>query len=216
MSTLQYLTIALSIWASASDIHRKSQGAWQGIFSGRALARIRKTRTMVFDVVSQAPFVGWVLNLGDKAALKLHEAFFPAKTWTISHYIICATVAIGLFASTRIAVDIANNRVQFFWALIPLSTDDQTNNLLHVSISELLAIMLYSSAIFTVGTIRGLHYLKYLSTIFVGFTLAALWFTALNSKANPTSGWYYPLAFFCFMAITRTVSSDSKKQAKIP
>lgn len=200
--TAQYLAIIALVTISGHDLHLPVQGAWQGIFPGRALANIRHARSKVFEVLSQAPLVGWMFHLGDKAAVNLQEAFGSTKVWTIAHYSICLATLVGILASIQVSNDLLLNRLPSLGITLLGPGSEQADQLFQRSIAGLFATVVYGISVYVIGALANKQFLRYLSTMIVSFVLAILWFQSFNDK-NPTSGWFFPLGFACFAAVAR-------------
>ena len=211
----QYFSIAALVVTSSRDLNLPVQGAWQGIFPGRSLAQIRRARSKIFEVLSQAPLVGWMFHLGDKAASNLQEAFGRARSWTIANYMICIAVLFGLLASVQITKDILLNRLPSLEIALLGPSAEQSEQLFQESISALLASVLYCIVIHVVGTRARMQFLRYLASLHAAFVLAILWFQSLEGK-NPTSGWFFPLGYVCFSAAARlvTLQKDGESPAR--
>lgn len=204
LASTQYAAIALTVYAAGVDLGKKGQGAWQGVFSGRALAMIRRTRSRVFDVISQAPLVGWMFHLGDKAAVNLQGTFGTSKTWTIAHYVICLTIAMGAISTTVLATELLVHRMPHLAsALISLSDAEKTASL-RTSLARLLAILAYATTVFAAGAFLFKSYLRALALILACFLLAIEAFGALSDKVA-ISIFFYPLALCGLMALFRIV-----------
>lgn len=202
LSFVQYLVIVLTLVASSSDLETRRQGAWQGVVDGRALVRIRRARTRVFEFLSKAPMVGWMFHFGDKAATSIHGAFGISKSWTISHYAICVVIGIGFVSTLRLANDIVLHRMPGF-GMNPLGSGvtpgDQT---FREAIVRLIVVFAYAAVLFFFGAVLGKKYLRVLATVIASFMLTAFCFVSIANKED-ISFWMFPLSFCCVVALFR-------------
>jgi hypothetical protein len=202
LSLVQFLVIALTLIASSSDLDARRQGAWQGVVDGRALVRIRRARTRVFEFLSKAPIVGWMFHFGDKAATSLQGAFGTSKTWTISHYAICAVVGIGFASTLNLANDIVLNRMPQF-GMNPLGDGATPEDLaFRESMVQAIVVYGYAAVLFFIGATLRKKYLRVLATVIAIFMLTTFWFISLSNKEG-TWVWIFPLSFCCVVALFR-------------
>jgi hypothetical protein len=211
LAIVAWSAVAAAVYLSSRDLGHLQYGAWQSVFSGKALVRIRRARGVVFDVISKAPFIGWMFSLGDKAATNLRVTFGDRKIWTISHYAICLAVLCGFLASGNLLADMIMDRLPLL-GIHPFGKQAVESPFAD-DISRILSIVLCGFITYAVGARWRLHYLRYLSTVVTGFFLAFQWFVAISAKST-TSGWFYPLAFCIVMGVSRVLyRAESERNA---
>ncbi len=214
VSVVLYAAMALSVFAAGRDLGTQGAAAWQGIFSGRALAMIRRARSRVFDIVSQAPAIGWMFHLGDKAARNLQGTFGSAKTWTIAHYCVCIVIAVGALPTNALFSELLVTRRPELLGLLMAGVDESKRSALRSSFLSLSTVVIYCAAVFLAGTLLRRPYLRALAFILACFLMAVQAFVGLTSSNDGISLAFYPLAFCVLMALFRIFYRSDK--AKVP
>ena len=208
VALIQFASIGVLILIATNDLKYRVYGAWQGIFSGRSLVALRQAQGNIFAIVSQAPLIGWIFGLMSRFASNLKSTFKQGKPWTISNYAICVSVISGAIFAINLSSDLFTNRLPLSIADLGVFPEIQQNLSFEKSISQLFAILIYSTVLFLVGAWTNLAHVKYLSTLVAGALISILAFIALASKTNPISVLFFPLTFFALMFVTRLFAQD--------
>lgn len=216
-SLLSYSAIALAVFFSTKDLAYKHGAAWQAVFSGRILVRLRRAKSGAFEILAKAPLIGWMFALAEKALNKLGSAFDETKIWTISHYTICGSVFLGFIITMKVSHHVFLVRIPLIAEVIGAGIDSSNSTEFVLSISDMFAVLLFSSGLYWAGVRLEKSYLRMLSVIIAGLILIALWFYAIMDR-HQSVVWYYPTVFCCALALFRlfadleTISQGRRSQ----
>lgn len=211
---LSYATIAAVMILAGRDLYYGNGAAWQSIFSGRALVRLRSARSGAFEILTKAPFIGWIFALADKTLSRLVGSFGDAKIWTLSHYAICTSIFLGFFISISACSQFIVKRVPDFADAIAIGADAQKAEVFVTGISRIFAVLLFSAVLFFVGARLQRGYIRVLAVAVGGLLLIALAFTSIFLDKTAVIVWYYPMAFCCSFAVFRMLWTQNKSNPK--
>ncbi|WP_346897687.1 hypothetical protein [uncultured Roseibium sp.] len=208
ITVTQFSSIFGLIWICNHDLQYRVYGAWQGVFSGRSLVTLRRVQGRVFEIIGQAPLVGWMFGIASRFAVGLKSTFEQGKPWTISNYAICFSVLSGAIFSMDLSGEVFINRFSIHISdFMTFDTAEKTLNF-ETSMASLFALFVYCTLIFAAGARVKLPHLKYLAVMVAALSISVMAFMALASDKNPTSVFFYLVAFFAFMSLTRIFARD--------